>query len=385
MTTAHDIIPFSLKDVPSLIERVLPVQRISIDTFREREARQSQTLTGLGSYWKGRKPLVLNRACVLASLLPATADAKKDLAIFEMLMGMDDLSMKKRMQLTVDDQLPAAPYRDLAISAKRSEDLWDTVHTHIWDTVNSHLGTNASNHAQLVDQLGVMRFGHRPRVADTFSGSGQIPFEAARLGCDVFASDLNPVACMLTWGSFNIVGANEQIRRDIEKGQQDLLRMVRAEIDRIGIESDGNGWRGKAYLYCLETICPSSGWRVPVLPTLLVSKGKRVTAKLEPDRVNKRYEIKLITNASDTQLKAAETGTYVDQSLVHVVDGVEHRTKISSIRGDYSETIDGVRVSKNRLRQWRLADVDFYSDDIYSEKALRGSMDKGRWQRPPRH
>jgi putative DNA methylase len=43
-----------------------------------------------------------------------------------------------------------------------------------------------------------MRFGHRPRVADTFSGSGQIPFEAARLGCDVYASDLNPVACMLT-------------------------------------------------------------------------------------------------------------------------------------------------------------------------------------------
>ena len=34
--------------------------------------------------------------------------------------------------------------------------------------------------AELVEQLGVMRFGHRPRVADTFCGSGQIPFEAAR-------------------------------------------------------------------------------------------------------------------------------------------------------------------------------------------------------------
>ena len=51
-----------------------------------------------------------------------------------------------------------------------------------------------------------MRYGHRPRVADTFSGSGQIPFEAARLGCDVYASDFNPVACMLTWGSLQIVG-----------------------------------------------------------------------------------------------------------------------------------------------------------------------------------
>ena len=60
---------------------------------------------------------------------------------------------------------------------------------------------------QLVEQLGIMRFGRRPCVADTFCGSGQIPFEAARLGCDVYASDLNPVASMLTWSSFNIVGA----------------------------------------------------------------------------------------------------------------------------------------------------------------------------------
>ncbi|MCA2968205.1 MAG: DUF1156 domain-containing protein [Acidobacteriaceae bacterium] len=368
MTTAHEIIPFSLKDAPSLIERVLPVQRISIDTFREREARQSQTLTGLGSYWKGRKPLVLNRACILASLLPATNDPKKDLAVFELLMGMDDRSMKKRLLLADDDQLPAAPYRDLAIKAKRTEDIWDTAHTHIWATVNAHLGTNARNHFQLVEQLGVMRFGRRPRVADTFSGSGQIPFEAARLGCDVYASDLNPVACMLTWGSFNIVGANRQTRTQIEKGQQDLIHSVKAEIDRLGIESDGRGWRGKAYLYCLEVTCPSSGWIVPILPSLVISKGKRVIAILEPDKKNKRYGIALAANVSDAQLKAAETGTYMDQSLVHKVDGVEHRTKISSLRGDYSETIDGTRISRNRLREWGLADIDFSADDIFSER-----------------
>lgn len=127
MPAACEVVPFSLKNEPSLIERVFPVQRISIDTFREREARQSQTLTGLGSYWKGRKPLVLNRACILASLIPATKNPKKDLAIFEMLMGMDDQSMKKRMQLADKEQLPAATYRDLAIKGKRVEEIWDTV------------------------------------------------------------------------------------------------------------------------------------------------------------------------------------------------------------------------------------------------------------------
>ena len=70
---------FSLKDAPALIESLLPVQKLSIDVYKERMAGSGQTLTALGSYWKGRKPLVLNRACVLASLLPATDNPVKDL------------------------------------------------------------------------------------------------------------------------------------------------------------------------------------------------------------------------------------------------------------------------------------------------------------------
>jgi adenine-specific DNA methylase len=50
----------------------------------------------------------------------------------------------------------------------------------------------------LIEQLGMLRYGHRPRVGDSFCGGGSIPFEAARLGCDVYASDLNPIACMFT-------------------------------------------------------------------------------------------------------------------------------------------------------------------------------------------
>src|ERR1039457_2091781 len=102
----------------------------------------------------------------------------------------------------------------------------DTVHAHIWNAVNTHLGTNAQSLPDLVEQLGIMRFGHRPRVADTFCGSGQIPFEAARLGCDVYASDLNPVACMLTWGAFNIVGATAQDRERLAEEQRELVGLV---------------------------------------------------------------------------------------------------------------------------------------------------------------
>ena len=123
----HQVTPFSLKDAPSLIEYVFPVQRLSIDVYKERMGGSGQTLTGLGSYWKGRKPLVLSRACVLASLLPATKNLKKDLEIFELLMGMDDESLRLRLNLKVNQELPKLPYKNIASKAKRVEELTDSV------------------------------------------------------------------------------------------------------------------------------------------------------------------------------------------------------------------------------------------------------------------
>src|SRR5438046_6373883 len=90
------ITPFSLKDAPALIERLLPVQKLSAEAYKEQMAVNGKTLTALGSYWKGRKPLILNKACILACLLPATGDPVRDLEIFEKLMAMDAQSLAAR-------------------------------------------------------------------------------------------------------------------------------------------------------------------------------------------------------------------------------------------------------------------------------------------------
>src|ERR1700730_15901633 len=86
----------ALKDAPVLIESVFPAQKVSFEAQKERKANLGQTLTGLGSYWKGRKPLILVRAIVLGSLLPATEDAEADLEIFEKLLAFDDESLSRR-------------------------------------------------------------------------------------------------------------------------------------------------------------------------------------------------------------------------------------------------------------------------------------------------
>lgn len=424
---------WSIKDAPSLIESLLPVQKLSIDVYKERMAGSGQTLTALGSYWKGRKPLVLNRACVLASLLPVTDDPIKDLETFELLMGMDEISISKRLGLAKPEdivreakisdisvyfevdppghKLPTTSpfdikdypftkkgistipklrwrsevtdtkkhelaaltfeqktYRELATDAMRSEEVGEELSSHAWERVNEHLGTNAFSFPELVEQLGVMRFGHRPTVADTFSGSGQIPFAAAQLGCDVYASDLNPVACMLTWGAFNIVGASKERRKVIDARQDELVNKVKAEIDALGIEKDDAGWRGKVYLYCLEVTCPSSGWKVPVLPTLVVSKNKSVYAKLVPLPAQKSYHIELVCDASAAEMKAAELGTYRKGDVIHKVNGVEHVNSIASIRGDYTTEAVGRKDKRNRLRMWEKTDITYKNDDIFRER-----------------
>ena len=364
--------PFEWQDKPALIEHLFPLQKISAESFKEQSAVQSKMLTALGSYWKGRKPLTLNKACILGTLLPATDNPLKDLEVFELLMGMDTQSMEKRLAASLPnskiDQVGeylVLPYNEQVRQAKRPEELSETLFSHAWNKVNAHLGTSAISFPELVEQMGIARFGHRPRVADVFSGSGQIPFEAARLGCDVYASDLNPIACMLTWGNFNIVGASNDKRIEIEKAQKALVKKVQAEIDELEIETDGNGWRAKAFLYCVEVFCPESKWMVPVLPTLIISASKYLVVKLIPLPSEKKYHIEVIQCKDSAEMHALSIGTIQNGELVHSPDGnTIFRTKISTIRGDYKEG----KENKNRLRLWDKSDFIPRADDILQER-----------------
>lgn len=363
--------PFEWKDRPALIEHLFPVQKISAESFKEQEARQSKTLTPLGSYWKGRKPLFLNKACILGSLIPITDTPLKDLEIFEMLMGMDTETMQKRIEASLSASKQYAvgeylmlPFYEQVEQAKRPEEMADSLFSHIWGKVNNHLGTNASSFPELVEQMGIARFGHRPKVADVFCGSGQIPFEAARLGCDVYASDLNPIASMLTWGAMNIVGG-QYSKIDFETEQQTIITSVRTEIEALGVETDDKGWYAKAFLYCVEVKCPDTGWMVPLLPNL-VSMGHSVVARLIPDTQNKRYNIVLeyvdsLDEKDISQGSIRSDGPKQDSYVFHIVNGIEHSVKIPTIRGDH-------RDGSNDLRLWDKEDIVPRPNDVFQER-----------------
>jgi adenine-specific DNA methylase len=423
-TTTATLIPLSLKDAPALIETVFPAQKVSFEAQKERKANLGQTLTGLGSYWKGRKPLILVRAIVLGSLLPPTDNAEADLAIFEKLMGFDGEGLARRALaakafsvtelfelipipdpdryfgergwrrgVTDDDKLVLyrqalailPSYEEKASISKRPEEVdQDWLYAPVWPKVNrhyAHLGVNAKSLPELVEQLGILRYGHRPCVGDTFSGGGSIPFEAARIGCDVYASDLNPVACMLTWGALNIIGSSPERQTEIEKAQEHVAKAVDAEIMKLGIEHDKQGNRAKSYLYCLEARCSETGWMIPLSPSWVISKGRNIIARLKPDHRNKRFDIEIVSGVSDKEAAVADQGTVQEGDMAYTLDGKTYRTPIKTLRGDYRNA-DGS--TGNRLRRWEKSDFKPCPDDIFQERLYaihwiaKASLNKSR-------
>lgn len=395
-STPQDLTQQDLHDAPALIEAYLPVAKLSAESYKERKAVSGQTLTGLGKWW-GRKPLILVRATLLGLLLPQTEDRQKDAEIFLKLLIMDDAGLERRRSKVISparvlevlvtlpegkrrayamqgpdgkwslkplereskNELQALifkhlPYAEKLAYADRPEHI-DGPDKKTWEAINAHLDTHAQSLPELVEELGVRRFGHRPRVGDAFAGGGSIPFEAARIGADAYASDLNPVAGLLTWAALNLVGGGPEVAQRVQDAQKQVFRAVDEQITAWGIEHNEQGWRADAYLYCVEVRDPESGYIVPLAPSWVIAE-KGVCAELVPDVGNKRYDIRIIENASAAQMKRAkESGTAKD-------------SRLTPPDGSPSTPIKVLREQAGGLRLWENSDVVPRPDDVFQER-----------------
>ena len=282
----------------SFIEVQFPVSKVSKESFKERSAKQGQTLTGIGRWW-GRKPLILVRAALLGLLMPSSDNPVRDREVFLKILTMDDAGLLLRKIRSIpatvvfghvptairskyfkNDGNGKAEYRN-GISKEEKQYIQTVAFKSMsydikiryccrpeeitlsdvaeWSTINDHLGTKALNIQDLIQELGTNRYNRIPIVGDVFCGGGSVPFEAARIGCAVYASELNPIAMLLTWASLNVNGATQDSVNQIEKFRQEIYRLVDKQITGWGIEHNEVAWRAKAYLYCNETLCPKCG------------------------------------------------------------------------------------------------------------------------------
>ena len=389
----------------SFIEAQFPVSRLSKESYVERKSHVSQTLTSLGKWW-GRKPLVMVRAVILGLLMPASIDPHKDRDIFLALLTMDEeglwrrkrhaiplrevyrrLSPEERVEWFVPE---ADPDRPRLGKRKKPEDrqrlqrlvfdrmtydeklAWCDRPEHVdgpsanaWKAINDHLGTRAASLPELVQTLGERRFGRKPRVGDAFCGGGSVPFEAARLGCEVFASDLNPLAALLTWGALNIIGGGEAVAERVRTAQAEVFDAVDRQITAWRIEHNETGWRADAFLYCTETACPACGWRIPLAPSWVIGEKTRTVARLRPEPDRRRFAINIRSGVTHDDLKAArEAGTAKQSRMECPNPHCRVSTPMTAIRGDHRD--DGGRGFG--LRMWENDDLLPRSDDVFQER-----------------
>ena len=156
MTDQH--IPADLNK-PRWIERGdFPLRETSLDSVHEKNVRHGHISTL--HIWPARRPLAACRAALIATLLPAPEDEAERRRWKEMLGGKIVKGKDK-----------------------------DTTEGGIL-----HWGRENDEGLEYFRQKIYAAYGRAPRVLDPFAGGGAIPLEAMRLGCDVTAADLNPVA-----------------------------------------------------------------------------------------------------------------------------------------------------------------------------------------------
>lgn len=346
--------------MPAFIETQFPIARLSAESYKERKAVSGQTLTGLGKWW-GRKPLVLVRAAIIGMLMPASNDAKKDLEIFLKIMTMDDDGTWNRCKQPVQRKLGREAFDSLAYAERldhceRPESV-NGPSDEAWQAINSHLGTTAANLEQLVEQLGKRAFGHRPRVGDSFCGGGSIPFEAARIGCDAFGSDLNPVAGLLTWASLNLLGGGPEVQAEVMRVQAEALAATDRQITEWGIEHNARGERADAYLYCVEVKPEGCDYYIPLAPSWAVADKFRVVTQWHRDAGSDRLrpEVAIVSQAEYEKYKAKKGATVVDSRVV------------DPFNPDRTWSVEALRGPEG-LRRWSRDDVVPRPGDVFQER-----------------
>ena len=169
------------RECKRLAEVDFPIAEVSRHAAREKSIRHGHPST-LHLWW-ARRPLASSRAVLMALLLPDPCDPH-----------CPEVFRKKARQILLGMHGRPSGW---ATAIKPDEGLRQIMLKFIADFANWNL---AAKRAYLDVSRALVKAAHGeepPLVVDPFAGGGSIPLEALRLGCEAFASDLNPVACLI--------------------------------------------------------------------------------------------------------------------------------------------------------------------------------------------
>jgi putative DNA methylase len=263
------------KDCKRLAEVDFPIAAVSRQAVREKSIRHGHPST-LHLWW-ARRPLASSRAVLLALLWPDPCDP----------LCPDGFRERARELLPqVGGCSPGTTNRDL-----RNALLKFVADFANWD--------NAVQRTYLEVSRALVKAAHgeeSPLVVDPFAGGGAIPLEALRLGCDAFASDLNPVAGLILKAMLEDIPRNgPKLAEELRQSGKDVKKDAEGHLADL-YPNDMDGATPIAYIWARTVRCesPNCGAEIPLARSFWLCKkanrrralGNRIVRrKGEPPRV----------------------------------------------------------------------------------------------------
>ena len=167
-----------------LIEEEFPLKEVSLDSIHEKSVRHGHISTL--HIWPARRPLAASRAAVIEALLPSPENSDQRHSLVTRIGGE---IKQKILENSIKEETEGSITRWLGTPPKNGK-----------KALQDHKKAVEFREKELLffrEEIYKAHGGHAPRILDTFSGGGAIPFEAMRLGCETFAMDINPVACFI--------------------------------------------------------------------------------------------------------------------------------------------------------------------------------------------
>ena len=334
-----------------LIEVAFPLEEVSEHSRREKNVRHGHIST-LHIWW-ARRPLAACRAFIYASLVDdPNTDAEREALLREV--------------------------ADLAS--------WDAVRHPERVVRTTEAGGSGLTGTQLLERARQRILdcndGKPPKLLDPFAGGGAIPLEGLRLGCEVEASDLNPVAVLILkgtveypqkYGQPNSRPVPEYIREaglqsaqsrfvdsdpeeayrrnplatDVRYWGNWMLEKAREELAQF-YPPDPDGSIPVAYLWSRTIPCPSCNAEMPLIRQYWLARRakKRIALKPVIGRDHGRIDFQVVEGPNVTGNPAEATTNRGDTKCLNCGQVVKSdRVKEAGIAGQMAAVLTAVVTS----------------------------------------
>ena len=326
------------------IEVSFPFNKMSELSQKEKSA-VSKTLSTLHIWW-ARRPLTLSRAVIAGCILSA----------------------------------PKGNSQDSESEKEKTEDLLGKACTLDAGVGGENPSTSLTTLINLIEEG--FEDKHRLTLLDPFAGGGSIPFEARRLGLDVFSSDLNPVSFLLRKVSVELipeiwdekkeekkeeilVSEGNSLLDDFDRWSMWLYKKAKKDLAQYFEKNTLN------YLWVKICHCKSCGRKIPLLSMKVSREGMIVNPQVIVNKEKGTFEINL--SSSDPSILRTRKGVICPfcETLTTTLEDVRNEARNHTL--GYFPVCKYVQYGKKKRKF-----IPFTDKDLEQERKAKAALEEIR-------